>query len=200
MSLIIKGSPKIELVPEGTYVGRCVQIIDLGTQPNEKYGNSSQKVMIRWELPQETYTDSEGADVPRLINGTYTASLNEKANLRKMLEGWRSKKFTDEELEEFNLGKLIGLPCMLTVVHAVASNGNKYANISAVAALPKGMEAPPQVNESIIFDIDKPEDEPKLEVLPDFIQNIIQNSFEYDKTKSCEVLEELQIEKKDLPF
>lgn len=199
MSLIAKGTPAVAPVPEGTYIARCVQIIDLGTQHSQVYDNEARKVMIRWELPQETFKTAEGNEQPRLIHAVYTNSLNEKASLRKMLEGWRSKKFTEEELAGFDLSKLISLPCMVTITHTVANNGNKYANITAVAALPKGMEAPPQVNESIIFDIDNPADEPKYNVFPEFVQKMISNSNEYSKTASL-AEEEPFPPTDDLPF
>ena len=88
---------------------------------------------------------------------------------------------------------------MVTITHTVANNGNKYANISAVAALPKGMEAPPQVNESIIFDIDNHADEPKYSVFPEFIQKMISNSKEYDQAAAL-AEEEPFPPTDDLPF
>ena len=183
MSLIATGTPSIAPVPEGTYMARCVQIIDLGTHYSKMYKNESRKVMIRWELPGETYTDQDGNESPRLVHATYTMSLGDKANLRKMLEGWRSKKFTEEELQGFDLSVLIGLPCMVTITHSQGNNGNTYANVSAVAALLKDMQAPAQVNESIVFDLDNPAHEPLFDILPDFIQKMIMDSNEKDETK-----------------
>lgn len=202
MSLIAIGTATMAPVPEGTYIGRCVQVIDLGTQYSKTYNKSQPKVMIRWELPQETYTDAQGCEQPRIINQQFTKSLNEKAGLRKMLEGWRSKKFSNEELAGFDLAVLVGLPCMITVVHSIGANGSTYANISAVAALPKGMEAPPQINESVVYDIDNPEDEDKFDSFPDFIQKLIMNSQEKDETADLPSIGDLDCNSSDddLPF
>ena len=177
MSLIVSGGSAIEPIPEGTHLARCVQIIDLGTQFSETYKRDSRKVMIRWELPTESFIDEEGNEIPRMIHAVYTQSLSEKATLRKMLEGWRGKRFTDEELRGFDLSVLAGLACMVTVVHNTV-NGNCYANVTAVAAIPKVMNVPDQVNESIVFDIDNPVDQVKIECFPEFIQKMIRNSKE----------------------
>lgn len=175
MSLIVTGGTAIEPIPEGTHMARCVQLIDLGTQYSQVYDKESRKVMIRWELPSETILNEEGMEVPRMIHAVYTQSLSEKATLRKMLEGWRGKRFSDEELRGFDLSVLAGLPCMVTVVHN-SNGGNRYANVSAVAAIPKGMPVPEQVNESIVFDIDNPVDQAKIDCFPEFIQKMIRNS------------------------
>lgn len=79
----------------------------------------------------------------------YTASLSEKANLRKHLEAWRGKKFTPEELEGFSLTNILGAPCMLSVIH---SDQGK-AKISSVSQIPKGMTCPKQMLPSVVFDL-----------------------------------------------
>jgi hypothetical protein len=66
----------------------------------------------------------------------YTASLHEKAKLRKDLESWRGRAFTPEELKGFDLEKLIGANCQIQVVHAKV--GEKvYANVAAIVPLSK---------------------------------------------------------------
>src|SRR5262245_59119957 len=45
-----------------------------------------------------------------------------------MLEHWRAKAFTAEELKGFNLSKLKGAPCHVNIVHKV-NNGTIYANL-----------------------------------------------------------------------
>jgi hypothetical protein len=147
------GGGDFELTPEGTYIGRCYRIIDLGTQHSERYGNDSHKVMVSWELL--------GADVAKMEDGrpfsvhqTYTVSLGEKANLRAHLEAWRGKKFTPEELAGFDLANVLGKYCMIQVVHN-ESNGTTYANINAIMSY-KGDEPSP-VNPNVLFDIDNPD-------------------------------------------
>ena len=59
MSLTLSRSAEgnFEPVSEGTHIARCVQIIDLGHQYSEKYDKWAPKVMYRWEVYDETYTD-----------------------------------------------------------------------------------------------------------------------------------------------
>ena len=138
--------------PEGTHIARCVRVIDLGTQPgSQQYPTPKQKVLIAWELPNET-SEWEGKEEPRLTMSRYTLSLHENAALRRDLQSWRGRAFTETELAGFDLKTVLGVPCMITLVHA--SDG-RYANIQAVAGLPKGMEAPPQVLPSVHYEIEE---------------------------------------------
>ena len=119
-----EGAERI-VIPAGTHVARCYGIIDLGTQYSEKFGNSSRKVQVQWELPNELMDDGR----PLAISKRYTLSVNEKANLRKDLESWLGRGITaQEEKEGFALGVLLGKPCLLSIIHA-ESNGKTYANV-----------------------------------------------------------------------
>lgn len=76
-----------------------------------------------------------------LVSQWYTLSLHEKANLRKDLDAWRGKSFTDEDLKEgFDVEKLVGAPCLLNVTQSKSEkNGKVYANVSSIMPLPRGM-------------------------------------------------------------
>jgi len=180
MSLIVKSEgQKLAPIPEGTHFARCVQLIDLGSQYSETYDKWSPKVMIRWEIPGEVFTDTDGKPYPRLIGSTYTKSLGENANMRKMLEAWRGKKFTDEELKSFDLSVLVSLPCMITITHS-SKGDTTYANVANVAAMPKGIEIEAQATPSLIYDLDSFDALENIDQLPEFIQNIIKKSKEWD--------------------
>lgn len=170
-----KGFPILE---EGSYVGICNMLVDLGLQFNSSYGNSSRKVLIGWELPEELI-EINGEKVPRTINQRYTASLNEKSVLRRDLSAWRGRDFTQAELEEFNLRNIVGAPCMLQVIHR-EYNGKKYANMASIMTLPKGMAKPQLTSEPIVYDID--EDDPaKVDMLPEWIATTIKGSESYQQ-------------------
>ena len=102
-----------------------------------------------------------------------TASLGKKANLRKFLETWRGRKFTDDELKGFELAKLAGLGCLITLVHS-ERNGAVYANIEGCAKLPKGMPEMRAENELLVYDIDQP----VPQTLPEWIRKKIEASAE----------------------
>lgn len=180
MSLTVSetGKKEFPLLPEGSYVGICNMLIDLGMQLNEQYGNSSRKVLIGWEIPDELI-EINGEKVPRTINQRYTASLNEKSVLRRDLSAWRGRDFTPAELEEFNLRNIVGAPCMIQIIHR-DYNGKKYANVASIMTLPKGMTKPKLSGEPVVYDID--EDDPeKVNTLPDWIKDIIVKSDSYQQ-------------------
>ena len=60
--------------------------------------------------------------------------------MRKDLESWRGRPFTDSELEGFDLDNLLSVPAMISVVHN-AVQGSVYANVAAIMKLPKGVPA-----------------------------------------------------------
>lgn len=161
--------------PVGTHAARCVKLIDLGTQHGEYKGEPTRRnqVLVTWELPSETI-EIEGEQKPITTSKFYTNSLGEKANLRRDLEGWRGRTFSDAELDRFDLEAVLGKPCMLTIVGA--ENGK--TKVASVSGLPKGMECPPQVNESFSFWLED-FDQAKFEKVSDGIKKIIQKSEEW---------------------
>lgn len=173
-----------ELVPAGNHLAICYRFIDLGTQLVEYKGaqKTQRKILISWELPNELLTTGDYAGQPFTMGKKYTWSMSEKANLRKDLESWRGKAFTDDDFEgpnRFNARKLIGAPCMLSVVHE-SRDGNTYANIKAIAALPKGMEKPKPVTTPVYFSLEKEFfDNSVLDNLSDKLKEIIKGSPEY---------------------
>jgi hypothetical protein len=144
-------------IPEGAYLATCVRIIDLGTQITSFQGADKlqRKVLLVWEVPDEI-VEYEGEKRPALIMQRYTASLSDKANLRKHLEAWRGRRFTDDELRGFDLKNVLGKPCQIQVVHS-ENGGNVYANLAAIMALPKGTPAPDIHHPLIHFSLDEGE-------------------------------------------
>lgn len=146
--------------PQGTHVAICNMVVDLGKQKGEYQGvaNIKHKVFVRWELPHErlTWTDREGKEHegPRVISKTYTLSLHENSAMRADLVGWRGRQFTPEEEAAFDVSKLLGVPCMITVVHN-RSGDKTYANVQAVSGIPKGMDRPTRTEcDPILYDND----------------------------------------------
>ena len=169
--VVTGGNDEYEKPSAGSVAARCYGIIDLGTQHGEYAGEKYTKheVMILWEL-DEKMTDGK----PFVVNKRYTASLNEKANLRKDLESWRSRAFTDEELAGFDLSTIIEKPCMLTIT--LTEKG--YAKVVGVSPLPKGLNAPELQNETINFTIDQLGDNDVVSKIYPWVQKIIAESDE----------------------
>jgi len=180
---------KRELVPAGNYVARCYSMIHIGTVKENIKGEDKwiDKIKITWELPTELRVfKEENGEQPMVISQDFTLSMNEKANLRKFLESWRGKGFTEDQAKSFDVTKLLGIPCMLNIIHKASKAGNDYAMISSVGALPKGAECPKQINATFEFNFEDNFDEKALESFPDFIKDKIKGSVEYMKLKSPE--------------
>ena len=174
LTLSNQNTANFEPLEEGTYAAVCFALVDLGQQYNEKWQNSSRKVLVGWEIPGETITVN-GEEQPRTFYKRFTASLNEKAELRKVLKAWRGRDFTDEELAAFDLKNILGAPCLIQVIHNTVANGRTYANLAAVARLPKGYPTPVATLAPLTFDIDS-DDPRKVEELPEWIRKTIQES------------------------
>lgn len=172
-----------ELAPSGVHRAVCYSMVHIGTVKESYLGEEKEinKVRITWELSDELRTfKQENGEQPMSISKEFTLSMHEKANLRKTLEQWRGKVFTDEEAKVFDVTVLIGVPCQLNIVHKVSKTGAEYAEISGVMPLGKGTEKPKQINETFIFDY-TPFDQDKFDKLPKFLQEKVMLSREYIK-------------------
>jgi len=129
--------------PEGTFAAVCVDVIDLGMVSNRFDPDQPDRQMVRfvWQIDEQDNTGK-----PYMLKQDYTASLHEKAKLRKALEGWRGRAFTPTELFGFDTETCIGTGCLLNVVHNTGSRGGTFANVGGVMKLAKGMRAPTPVD------------------------------------------------------
>ena len=184
MALIASSTKGASITPieEGTYTGTCYAIIDNGDQYSETFKKYSHKVTLMWEL-LDTFIEVDGEQQPRSISKTYTLSLNEKSDLRKDLRSWRGREFTDEELEGFELKNVLGVPCLLNIIHKTGTE-RTYAVIAGIMKMPKGATAPKLISDEIYFDLEEsPLD--MIDTLPEFLQKRIKDSPTYkERVKS----------------
>lgn len=200
MSLTVSANSNSSFAPieEGSHLGVCSMLIDLGMQYSEVYKNSSRKILIAWEIPDETIELDDGPH-PRTISKRYTASLNESSNLRQDLAAWRGRDFTGEELEAFNLRNIVGKSCLINVIHK-ESGGKTYANIQSIMALPKGMKPGELSEPPVIYDIDEDPVE-AVNNLPNWIKDIVTKSASYqERLAAPPKMEVLKEDDGELPF
>jgi len=166
MPIIATGSNNkdFEPMPIGNYQAVCAFVEDIGTHESSYQGTLLKKhqIVVCWELNEKMIV-GDNAGKPFMISKFYTLSLHEKANLRKDLESWRGKAFSDEELSGFDVEKLIGVNCLLNIIENVKQDGSKFAKVSSISPIIKGM-AP-------IMPINK--------VAPEWIQKKREQSLEY---------------------
>lgn len=169
MPLVAKdtGGGDFKLAEAGTHTAICNMVVDLGMQETTYMGTPTTKhqCFVRWELPNERVEyekDGQKINGPMSIGKTYTLSLSEKANLRKDLESWRGRVFTEAELAGFDLFNLLGHACQLSIVHETKNN-KTYANIKTVAGWPKGIPKPEKAENPLLrYSADEPGDKEKL--------------------------------------
>lgn len=192
---------KKELIPASNYVARCYMMIHIGTITEVINGKPVllNKVRIGWELPteQRVFSEEKG-EQPFAIYKEYTLSMYDKSNLRKTLASWRGKDFSEEEAKCFDITKLLGVTCMLNIIHKPSKDGTRmYEEIGSVSPMPKGFDCPPQINSNIVLEYDN-FNYSIYNSLPNFIKEKINKSKEYiEMNNKQEIL--IQNELNDTP-
>jgi hypothetical protein len=178
-------SSKFKPVPDGVHLARCYSIVDLGHQKSDYKGKITnlKKLLIQFEVHGE---DDEGNPLhtekgePMSISKTFTNSINEKANLRRDLESWRGKHFTQEELLGFTVKSVLGVWAMISVIKTAGENGKEYTVINSITPVPKQMRAnlPEGYNDLRLFDLDDFRQE-DFDKVSDYYKEKIKLSDEY---------------------
>lgn len=127
--------------------------------------------MLMFEVPGETI-ETDGKPAPMTIQREYTLSLNEKANLRHDLQSWRGREFTAQELDGFQVNTVVGVACMINVIHKTTAKKKVYGAISSIGGLPKGVQCPPLWHTAVKYEIEEGESE-TFKALPKWIQTKI---------------------------
>lgn len=162
-----------ELIPAGTHQARCYLIADIGSQmKNFAEGPKLvHEVVIVWELA-ELMTDGR----PFAISNNYTLALSSNSHLRKALQSWRGKPFSEVELQSFDLINVLNSQCLINVIHrAGKNNGKTFANVDSIMPLPKGMPKLEPVNETVYFALDE-YCQDTFAKLPNWIQGKVKES------------------------
>lgn len=174
---------EFESVPAGSYTAVCYRVIDLGTQFSPFYQKSSHKIMISWELSEKM---KDGR--PFSIHKRYTLSAGKNAALRKDLESWRGRAFTEEELGTFDIGRLIGVGCMIGV-STRTEGGQTYSDVSSIMQLPKDIPSPTLENEPFYLSL-KEFKQDLYDKLSDGMKAVIAKSPEYQELKGGHKVEQ----------
>jgi len=179
------GGPKADPIEVGNYVGRVVQVLDFGLQPQRPYQGKdkppARELSITYELATEFLQDEEGndrKDKPRWISEDFplrhlSQDLAKSTKRAAALDG-------KGELEG-DFAQMVGLPCTITVTQNPKKGDPTviYNNVGNVTPPMKGFDVPELVNPPKVFDLD----EPDLEVfgsLPEWLQKKIKGNLEYN--------------------
>ncbi len=179
------------LVPSGNHVATMYRIMNLGTRfqtyKGEKKPYPDTLVNFTFELPNEMADfpdkDEEGKEImvkkPLVITREFTLSMGPKSNLKPFVEGIIGTTLSEEEAPGFDLEQLLGLSCLINVIHKKSADGTKtFANIKGASPLLKGMEKPRQINENSVFDVNVATLE-EINALPMWLRDKVKVSDEY---------------------
>lgn len=174
-----RAKPKIPPVEPGVYIAVCVYSIDLGEQLCEykdKSKSYNNQVQLGFELIGET-VEIDGKQEPRTLSRTLNFTRSQNGGLRKFVQSWLGKTFSDDAFAEFDTNDLVGLPAQLSVI---LNESGEYANIDTIMQLPKGMPAPQATLPLIRFDLE-PWNADAFEQLPDWAKEKVKKSTQYQK-------------------
>lgn len=131
------GDGDFELLDADTYEGRLACVVDLG-EHDTNFGRKRQ-VLFVWEL---TGAPEKANGRPWIVSQRWTLSFAEKANLRKVLEGWRRKPYTDGD--DIDPSRFVGQPWSIQIVHKQVGvkdgKPDMRANVGTVGPVPKARE------------------------------------------------------------
>lgn len=135
-----------DLPPAGDHFAACVAVVDLGTHtPTRGFKGEPpeprHEVFLAWEL-----VDLPGRPV---VGKNFTASLHENANLRIWIKKW----FGKDVAGEFDVKKLVGQKCQLTIEHK-PSGDRAFVNITDLVRLRTTDKVKDAERPAITFDLD----------------------------------------------
>ncbi len=190
------------LAPLGTHVARCISFIHIGTNEETFKGEPKMfnKIRLTFELPNELMEFADGKK-PMVHSQEYTLSMAPKANLRRLVEGMLGVALRDDEADAFDTESIVGMPCLMQIIHKTSAKGNKRAEIASAMPLAKGQIAPSQVNPSKILSYGN-WDKELFEAQPNFIKDKIMSSREYQAMigGTKETLNSDGTDTEDIPF
>lgn len=167
--------PKGYVMPsQGVHPARLITIADIGTQtPINPAYNPSRKLVLVWEITDETGM-FDGVEKPLVVSQELTFSANEKSRLYSLVKGWLG---IDPLTIDWT--KQLGKSALVTVMHT-EGGVRKYANVSNVSAVPKGMEVKEPFNPQYALSLDPQNfNRDVFNKMPNWIQEKIKKSPQY---------------------
>lgn len=196
-----------ELFPAGAQIAVLYSMIHVGHQEQGgQFPGLKDTMRFTFESSTEMRVFKEGdPEKPMVLGCKYTRTMNEKAGLRKMIEGIAGKAFaSDKEASSYDFRNLLGKACMVNVVHELSKDGTKtYANIKAFMPIPKGFPAPLPINPLVSYS-PLMHDEEVFKTLPEWLQEEIKKSPEFASMmdagiQSIPAVNPLTNERKEVP-
>ncbi len=181
---------KQEGVEAGNYLGRLVQVIDMGLQTQRPFKGEAKppahEVMFTYELGTEFMQDEDGKDMedkPRWISETFPFH-NLKADLAKSTK--RIKAIDPQLVHKGNVAEMLNSPCTVTVINNASKKLNPdgtpekvYVDVGNVTPPMKGIPVPELKNDTVLFELDEP-DMAVFEAIPQWIQDKLKGNLNFN--------------------
>jgi len=128
--------------PEGQHQAVAVDVINLGERVEAFQGQDPKvvhKVAIIYQVEETNPENGERFT----IAVEKTLSMHPRSGLRKWLESWRGKAYTDDEARTQGapLHKLVGANCFIVIEHKRSKKDRTYAVASNIMPKPKNVAA-----------------------------------------------------------
>lgn len=189
MKIKDRAKPRVPTVDAGMYLGICIGAIDLGEQYSDMYKTYSNKLLFVFEFPSETI-EVDGKQEPKQLSREFNITSKVGSKFRDFISSWNGKAYSDDEFKELEIFDQLGKACLLNVVLNEAGDSSK---IETAVPLMKGMVAPTASAEFIKWDMDAWDDE-LFKKLPEWVQEKIKKSTQYQKLHAPETVVEVKPE------
>ena len=117
------------------------------------------KFLFGLELPLEPRSDGQ----PFVVNFECTASLHEKATLRKLVNEVLNRQLNDGD--RFSVTEFLGQPCAVAITHE-AKGDKTYYKVASIGPPIKGMSVPEPTYPLLTWSVHSGEPFPSLAWLP----------------------------------
>lgn len=126
--------------PAGGHIIKCVDVVDYGLCVGDWQGQV--KIQPKCGLFYQSGLKNEDGQL-FTVSEEFTVSMSEKANLRKRLEGWRGKSYTEEQaMQGVPLDRMEGQYGYAMIEHRTSGSGRVYATIVTMMPVPAGLPLP----------------------------------------------------------
>ena len=173
----------INLKP-GTYKSRVTGVAELGLQ--ETTYKDVQKIQKQIALLFSVF-ENDGS-TPVILGKSFAMTIRDNATLRKAIIAIRGKDFTPEELNDWDLAELLGLPCLITIDQYERKGYTNMAIKQITTSLTDSTTPEIEVKDYIYFDIDDMETWTSFTRMPKWLQIKINNSITM-KNMGCYICE-----------
>lgn len=133
---VVKGADYPDPAPEGP-----ARVVCVDNYTKEDVETSFGKKDKEYFVFEHEQLNPQNENKPYLVIVRHTASIGPNSNLTKFLESWRGQKFGKEDRDKgFDCERVVGACALVNILHNHKDNGDVFANVESIMALPKATE------------------------------------------------------------